>query len=104
MVPMSSTDVLSDNCSRGEQSSDQNSWNFSKFGFEQFWATLKCHSFLDFDRSEKCYWTFFSTVPGENRTLIRTVGTFQNLFWKFFFLKQLFWEILGTIFEKCQEL
>ena len=37
----------------GGQNSAQNSWNFSKFGFEKFWGTLTCHSFLDFDRGEK---------------------------------------------------
>ena len=53
-----------------EQNSDQNSWNFSKFGFEHFWANLKCHSFLDFYSSEKCYWAFFSrTVLNLSRTL-----------------------------------
>ena len=43
---------------RGKQNSDQNSWDFSKCGFENFWTASKCHSFLDFDCSEKNYQAF----------------------------------------------
>ena len=67
-----------------EQNSDQNSWNFSKFGFEHFWANLKCHSFLDFYRSEKCYWAFMQNYAGGGaRRSSELLEHFKIWFWKF---------------------